>query len=184
MIIKQSCWLHREIKVWYSTSYILIENLNWYPQTSWTQFSSEFTSTISKISRLCLDFFDFSQFCHSVYHKITFWDKILSHLTEKVTETAVLWNVYGVLRRISSDFKMVLPYHIFVCGCIVALNMFKILCRYHCFVQFRQFIDCFFEVYHRNCHMSQMANMFFPTWNVHICQVTSHRGWLELVVFY
>ena len=109
MIISQLNSLHREIKVWYSTSYILIESLNWYPQTSWTQFSSEFTSTISKISRLCLDFFDFSQFCHSVCHKITFCDKILSHLTEKVTETAVLWNVYGVLTRISSDYKMVLP---------------------------------------------------------------------------
>lgn len=35
---------------------------------------------------------------------------------------------------------MVLPYHIFVCGCIVAVNMFKIQYKYHCFVQFCQII--------------------------------------------
>ena len=91
-----------------------------------------------------MDFFDFSQSCHSVCHKITFCDRNLSHLPEKVTKTVVLWNVYGVFTRISSAFKMVQTYHIFVCGCIVAVNMFIILYKYHCFVQFCQIIYRFF----------------------------------------
>ena len=40
---------------------------------------------------------------------------------------------------------MVLPYHIFVCGCIVAINMFKIQYKYHYFVQFCQIIYRYFE---------------------------------------
>ena len=59
---------------------------------------------------------------------------------------------------------MVLPYHGFICGCIVALNLFEILYKYHSFVHFCQTIYRFIEVKHRNCHMSQMANMYFSTW--------------------
>ena len=40
---------------------------------------------------------------------------------------------------------MVLPYYIFVCGCIVALNMFIILYKYHYYVQFFQIIYRCFE---------------------------------------
>ena len=70
---------------------------------------------------------------------------------------------------------MVLPYHGFICGCIVALNLFEILYKYHSFVHFCQTIYRFIKVKHRNCHMSQMANMYFSTWKVHICQIISYR---------
>lgn len=41
---------------------------------------------------------------------------------------------------------MVLPYHIFVSDYIVAVNMFKIQYKYHCFVQSFQIIYRYFEV--------------------------------------
>ena len=40
---------------------------------------------------------------------------------------------------------MVLPYHIFVFGCIIALNKFIILYKYLFFVQFYQIIYRYFE---------------------------------------
>ena len=70
---------------------------------------------------------------------------------------------------------MVLPYHIINCGCIIALNLFDILYKYLYFVQFCQIIYHIFEFLHRICHMSQMANLYFPTREVHICQITLHR---------
>ena len=45
-------------------------------------------------------------FCHKVCHKITFCDRVLSQISEKVTKPRVLWNVFEKFTRIMNNYNI------------------------------------------------------------------------------
>ena len=57
----------------------------------------------------------------------------------------------------------------------VARFIFIIIYKYHLFALFFLFIYRFFKPYLRFWHLSQLVNMYCPTWEVHIYHTTFHR---------
>ena len=68
-------------------------------------------------------------------------------------------------------------------GRTVAQYMFRILYKYHLFALFLLFIYCDFESFLHFGDLSQLVNMYDPTWEVHIYHITFHRGRLGEFIF-
>ena len=72
-----------------------------------------------------------TRFCHNSCHNVTDCDRFLAQLSLNVTKAVVLRNVFGKVTLIMHGFRMVLPHHDGIRGCIGAICLFIILYKYH-----------------------------------------------------